>query len=201
MKATDGRELGPAAAPPWNESGIRAGQSDQMSEEALIERAQAGDAEAFGRLVDLHGPSTYRLCYAILRSPTEAEDAAQEAFVRAWRELPRLRDASAWPGWLRRIATRAAIDEWHRRGRRMRIWAGRVDVIAPDHGAAVAARMELEAAFRQLSADDRALLALRFYADLEVPDAAATLGIPLGTAKSRLSRALGKLRIILEQAE
>lgn len=83
----------------------------------------------------------------------------------------------------------------------MRTWAGRIDAIAPDHGAAVAARMEIESAFGQLSADDRALLALRFYADLEVPDAAAALGIPLSTAKSRLSRALGRLRIVLEQGQ
>ena len=182
-----------------NESGLRAGLFEQMSEEALIERARNGDEEAFGRLVEAYGPATYRLCYAIVRSAAEAEDASQEAFVRAWRELPRLRDASAWPGWLRKIATREAIDEGHRRRRGIRTWAGRIDAIAPDHGAAVATRMEIEAAFARLSVDDRALLALRFYADLEVPDAAATLGIPLGTAKSRLSRALGRLRILLEQ--
>jgi hypothetical protein len=93
------------------------------------------------------------------------------------------------------------LTAWHRRRRGMRTWAGRIDAIAPDHGAAVAARLEIEAAFGQLSPEDRALLALRFYADLEVPDAAATLGIPLGTAKSRLSRALGRLRILLEQGQ
>jgi RNA polymerase sigma-70 factor (ECF subfamily) len=60
-------------------------------------------------------------------------------------------------------------------------------------------RLELMAAFDRLSADDRAILALRFYADLEIPDAAAALGIPLGTAKSRLHRALGRLREQLEQ--
>lgn len=158
--------------------------------------ARAGNQGAFGDLVEAHATTTFRLCYAILRSPAEAEDAAQDAFVRAWRDLPKLRDAGSWQAWLRKIAVRTAIDRArsNRRFLAMRSEVRPVDDPAEAYGT----RDEIGRAFMRLAADDRALLVLRFYVDLEVPDIAISMGIPLGTAKSRLHRALGRLRQVLE---
>ena len=158
--------------------------------------AQAGDRDAFAALLDGETTRAYRLARVIVRDELLAQDAVQEASIRAWRDLPRLRDAEKWPQWYRRIAVHAAIDQARRTPRQPP-----VDV-APavgDASEAVAQRDEVSRALRQLAPDERALLALRFAADLEVPDIADALGIPLGTAKSRLHRALAKLRVKLEQ--
>jgi RNA polymerase sigma-70 factor (ECF subfamily) len=162
--------------------------------------ARSGDAAAFARLVHAETPAAYRLALSIVRSPAEAEDAVQEAFLRAWRDIGKLREPELWPAWFRRLTVRSAIDQTRRRPR-VREMDLELAFELPGLEPAVqpADRLELMAAFDRLSADDRAILALRFYADLEIPDAAAALGIPLGTAKSRLHRALGRLRGQLEQ--
>ena len=158
--------------------------------------AQVGSSEAFTRLIEAEAPAALRLCRAILRSEAEAQDATQEAWIRAWRDLPSLRTPGAWPAWFRRITVRAAIDRGRRRAVREvsaeRLLGEAVDAV-DDVSAGVGARDEMRRAFAGLSTDDRAVLALRFYADLEVPDVATALGIPLGTAKSRLHRALARL--------
>jgi len=169
----------------------------QMNEETLVAEARAGSVEAFSRLIDRDGAVCYRLCFAILRSHADAQDAAQATFVKAWRQLPSLRDVSAWSDWLRRIAVRTAIDTARHNRPRM-VWLADSDAAQADPSVALADRMELEAAFVRLSTDDRAVLTLRFYLDLELPQVAAALGVPLGTAKSRLHRALQRLRIALE---
>lgn len=161
-------------------------------------QAQSGDAEAFTRLVAWRGPAIYRLCLTILRSAEDAEDAAQETFVIAWRELPRLRRPGAWPDWVRQIAVRRAI-EVDRQRRRHRRQIEPVSVV-PDGSAVSVDHVMLEAAFSSISVDDRAILALRYYADLDVPRVAVALGIPLGTAKSRLHRALERLKVVVVSA-
>jgi RNA polymerase sigma-70 factor (ECF subfamily) len=167
--------------------------------QGLVSAARDGDRYAFSALVEMEATTAYRLAYAILGSHAEAEDAAQDAFIRAWRDLPTLRDPARWPAWFRRLAVRAALD----RARRVRrhpevaldsIDGGGFDPPATDEIRSLVSRDELMSALAELSADDRAIIALRFAADLEVPDAAAALGIPLGTAKSRLHRALARLR-------
>ncbi len=164
--------------------------------EDLVMAAQVGSTEAFSRLIEIEAPAALRLCRAILRSEVEAEDAIQDAWIRAWRDLPSLRAPGAWPSWFRRITVRAAIDRGRRRSIR-EVSAERLgaaaDVSVDDASVDVDARDEMRRAFDGLSPDDRAVLALRFYADLEVPDVATALGIPLGTAKSRLHRALARL--------
>lgn len=165
----------------------------------LVLAARGGDQQAFARLVDAEGPGAFRLALAILGSEPDAQEAAQDAFMDAWRDLPRLRDPSRWSAWFRRLTVRAALDRARRHRRIAEIpLDGEVEPAAADASTAVVQRDELLRAFRLLPADDRALLALRFFADLEVPDVAAALGIPLGTAKSRLHRALGRLRTVLE---
>ncbi len=158
--------------------------------------AQVGSTEAFSRLIEAEAPAALRLCRAILRTETEAEDASQEAWIRAWRDLPSLRTPGAWPSWFRRITVRAAIDRARRRSIREVSATGlepQATAVVDDAAVGAGERDEMRRAFDGLSADDRAVLALRFYADLEVPGVAAALGIPLGTAKSRLHRALARL--------
>ncbi len=158
--------------------------------------ARSGDVQAFGELVEAESASTFRLCLVMLGSEADARDAAQEAFIRAWRDLPKLRDTRTWGAWLRRVTVRAALDQARRVRRLPEIRPGLPSVV-PDPAVRFAERDEMAHAFGRLSIDDRAVLALRFYADLEVPDVAAALGIPLGKANSRLSRALNRLRDVL----
>ena len=157
--------------------------------------ARSGDQVAFARLVDLEGPRAYRLARAILGSSQDAEEAVQEAFLHAWRELPRLRDIASWPAWFRRITVRAAIDRGRRRPRVREIDLGTFEPSdASQANLEVEARADVARALRSLAPEDRALLTLRFLDDLEVPDVAAALGVPAGTVKSRLSRLLERLR-------
>jgi RNA polymerase sigma-70 factor (ECF subfamily) len=163
--------------------------------EELVVAARSGDQGAFAALVDAEGPAAYRLARAILGSSRDAEEAVQDAFVHAWRELPRLREPARWPAWFRRITVRAAIDRGRRRSRVREIDLGSVEPPAQlDASGAVADRDDVERALHGLPADDRALLVLRFLADLEVDDVAQALGIPSGTVKSRLSRLIARLR-------
>jgi RNA polymerase sigma factor (sigma-70 family) len=172
------------------------------NQQDLVIAAQAGDRDAFMDLVRLETPEAYRLSLAILRHPFDAEDALQEAFVRAWRELPKLRDVARWPAWFRRIAVNAAIDTGRRKKAIRIVPLGfHEPPPAADSSAGLGERDEVGRAMANLDANDRALLALRFGHDLELPDAAAALGIPLGTAKSRLHRALGRMRKELEKVD
>jgi len=165
----------------------------------LVSAARAGDGDAFMELVRIETPEAFRLTLAILRNPADAEDALQEAFVHAWRELPSLRDADRWSAWLRRLVVTAAMDVGRRKKTSRIVPLGLHEPPpAPESSAGLAERDEIMRAMCYLDADDRALLALRYVHDLELPDVAATLGIPLGTAKSRLHRALARIRKQLE---
>ena len=166
----------------------------------LLLDARSGDATAFASLVHAETPAAYRLALSIVRSPAEAEDAVQEAFLRAWRDIRSLRDVELWPAWFRRITVRAALDQARRRNRVREVDLDlAADVPGLEPSVHPADRLELIAAFDRLAPDDRAILALRFFADLELPAVAAALGIPLGTAKSRLHRAVGRLRAQMRQ--
>lgn len=161
--------------------------------DALVEEAKAGNREAFGDLLRMEVGTAFRVARVIVRTDAAAQDAVQEACIRAWRDLPRLRDSSRWAGWFRQVVVRSAIDEARRDGRARR--PGPIlDPVTPDAADALARRDLVARALAGLGPDERALLALRFVADLEVPDLARTLGIPEGTAKSRLHRSLAKLR-------
>jgi RNA polymerase sigma factor (sigma-70 family) len=168
----------------------------------LVIAARAGDGDAFMDLVQLETPDAFRLSLAIMRHYFDAEDALQEAFVRAWRELPRLHDPERWQAWFRRIVVSSAIDTGRRKNARRIVPLGYHEPPpAADGSIGLAARDEVTRAMGHLDANDRALLALRFGHDLELPDVAVALGIPLGTAKSRLHRALGRMRKELESVD
>ena len=169
---------------------------ERAVERELVLAARLGDEVAFAQLIEAEAPRTYRAVLAVVRSPEDAQEVMQDASIRAWRQLRGLREADSWPGWFRRIAVRQAIDRAGRESRtRLReISLDSAEVEAghdPSSGWAESAAVM--AALQLLAREDRALLGLRFGADLAVPDVAAALGIPLGTAKSRLHRALGRL--------
>jgi RNA polymerase sigma-70 factor (ECF subfamily) len=166
----------------------------------LVERARRGDHDAFAELA---GAAISRLdsaAWLILRDPEQAKDAVQNALVRAWRDLPALRDPDRFDPWLHRLLVRACIDE-ARRVRRHRVDVELLDLnqsAVADHVSAVADRDELERGFLRLEPLQRSLIVLHHYLDLPLPEVAAILGIPLGTAKSRLHRGLQQMRAAID---
>jgi RNA polymerase sigma factor (sigma-70 family) len=165
----------------------------------LVEAAQRGDHEAFEVLAAAAGDRLFAIARLILRDRDGAEDAVQEALVHAWRELPQLRDPDRFAAWLHRLVVNACADQ----GRRQRRWSANVRMIRDepetDDGArSLADRDQLERGFRRLKPEQRAVVVLHFYLGLPVPEVAETLGIPVGTAKSRLHYAIEALRAALE---
>jgi RNA polymerase sigma-70 factor (ECF subfamily) len=165
----------------------------------LVKRARRGDREAFGQLAASEIDRLLTIARLVLRDPDLAEDAVQEALVRCWRQLPKLRDVERFDGWLYRILIRTASDEV---GRRRRFEASVQPLTdeprVADSAADLADRDELERGFRRLSIDHRAVLVLHYFVGLPLPEVAAALGIPSGTAKSRYHYAMSALRASLE---
>lgn len=176
---------------------IQAGRRGDLR--AVVEQAQRGDIDAFTRLVSAHAPQLHRLAAAIV-GPDDAADATQEALLRAWRELPKLRDVDRFDPWLRRILVNCCRK--FLRGRTRRIRPLSLDPAqghdAPDPEAPiesqVADQSALDAVFEQLSPEQRALVSLHYTLDLSIRESAEALGIRPGTAKSRLNKALATLR-------
>jgi RNA polymerase sigma-70 factor (ECF subfamily) len=173
-----------------------------VDQRELVERAARGDKDAFGALVHGSIAQLEAVARLVLRDPEAARDAVQEAYIRAWRDLRGLRDPDRFDAWLTRLTINACHDVIRTRRRR----PIEVDLapIAPpaiaDETAAVADRDELELGFTKLGTDQRAVLVLHYYLGLSVPAVAETLGIPLGTAQSRLGRALAALRVAIGDA-
>jgi len=169
----------------------------------LVERAMQGEQEAFASLAADHVDACYRLAYRILRDPHRAQDATQQALLGAWRDLPTLRDATRFEAWLHRLVVHACYAE----ARSDRRWVARVRVIPqdialePDVARSVAARDELEGAFRRLTPEQRAIVVLHHHLGYPLTEIAATLGIPDGTARSRLHHAVRQLRAVLGDEE
>jgi RNA polymerase sigma-70 factor (ECF subfamily) len=166
----------------------------------LVERARQGDHEAFAELARAALPRLDATERLLLRNVDWAKDAVQETLVRAWRDLPSLRDPDRFDAWLYRLLVRASTDE-ARRHRRRRLEVELTPIHHPaiaDSALSVAERDALERGFRRLDPEQRALIVLHHYLDLPLPEVAETLRIPLGTAKSRLHRALSAMRASLE---
>jgi RNA polymerase sigma-70 factor (ECF subfamily) len=166
----------------------------------LVDRARRGDHDAFAALA---GATIGRLDAAarlILHDPDQAKDAVQETLVRAWRDLPTLRSADRFDAWLHRLLYRACIDEARRlRRHRFDVDLTPIDIAAAgDHASSTADRDELDRGFDRLEPEARALIVLHHYLDMPLPEVAFALGIPLGTAKSRLHRALRLMRAALD---
>lgn len=165
-----------------------------------MERAQHGDTKAFETLAREVGGQLVAVAFRILRDLPAAEDAVQQTLVTAWRQLPGLRDPERFEAWLYRILVRACAAESRRFGR----WRADVRDVSPDAPAdsselgRVADRDELKRGFRRLTPDQRAVIVLRYWRDLQQEEIAETLDIPLGTVKSRLHHATAALRAALD---
>ena len=166
----------------------------------LVERARQGDASAFGALVDLDLDRCVAIAHRITRDHGLAEDAAQQAFILAWRELPRLRDSERYEVWLHRLLVTACYKELRRlRGWRDRIVPLTLDGAGPATDAIRAAddRDALDRAFARLSPDRRAIFVLHHHAGLPLAEVAEIVGLPIGTVKSRLHYSVDTLRAAL----
>ena len=166
----------------------------------IVDRAKRGDEEAFDALARLVGDRCMAIASRILRDVDLAEDAVQAALIVAWRDLRTLRDSSRFEPWLHRILTRECYAEARRRKR----WSGEIRLLPVDRPVeadellSVNDRDQLERAFRRLTLEQRAVLVFHHYLDLTLVEVADRLGIPLGTAKSRLHFATAALRASLE---
>ena len=166
----------------------------------LVEQARRGDHDAFAALAATAISRLDAAARLILRDPDLARDAVQETLVRSWRDLPGLRDPDRFEPWLHRLLVHACLDQARARRRH------RFDVelrpihepAAPDDLAVLTLRDELERGFRRLEPEQRAVIVLHYYLGLPLSEAAAALGLPLGTTKSRLSRALQAMRAALD---
>jgi RNA polymerase sigma-70 factor (ECF subfamily) len=169
----------------------------------LVERAQRGDRDAFASIAASSVDRCYALAYRILRDPHRAQDATQQALLGAWRDLPTLRDVDRFDAWLHRLVVHACYVE----ARGERRWTAKVRVLStapsttPDIARAIAQRDELEGAFRQLSPEHRAVVVLHHHLGYQLTEIAVTLGIPSGTARSRLHAAVRQLREALGEGE
>jgi len=165
-----------------------------------VDRAKLGDEEAFDALARTVGDRCMVIASRILRDRDLAQDAVQAALIQAWRDLRFLRDNDRFEPWLHRILTNECYAE-ARRGsrRRAEIRVLRLPTqVEPVDILTVNDRDQLERAFRRLTLEQRAVLVFHYYVGLPVPEVADRLGIPLGTAKSRLHHATAALRASLE---
>ena len=167
----------------------------------IVVQAMGGDREAFGVLVGLTSDRLYAVATRILRDSHLAEDAVQSALVAAWRQLPTLRDPDRFDAWVRRLLVHACYAEAPRNRR----WTATVRLIPVDRADdaddmdSIATRDELEQAFRRLPLDQRAVFVLHHHVGLPLVAVAETLGIPDGTARSRLHYATRALRAAFEE--
>jgi RNA polymerase sigma-70 factor (ECF subfamily) len=169
----------------------------EENEIELITRAQQGDRRAFGQLVRRHREGVVNVVYRMYGDANLAEDAAQEAFIRAWQNLPSYRPRSPFRNWVYRIATNAALDALRREREAVDIDA--LALASSDNGPeAVVEGAERGERVRQavlaLPPASRAVLVLREYEGLSYREIAETLGIPMGTVMSRLNYARNRLR-------
>jgi RNA polymerase sigma-70 factor (ECF subfamily) len=166
----------------------------------LVIRAQRGDQGAYTMVAGEIADRFLAVARRILRDLDLAEDATQQALIAIWQDLPQLRDPARFEAWAYRLLVNACYTE----GRRQRRWAPNIRLLQAEEPAAgddltsVIDRDQLEAGFRRLPLDHRAVVVLHHYLDLPLERVADVLGIPVGTAHSRLHYAMRGLRAALE---
>ena len=166
----------------------------------LVVRAQRGDKAAYARIATEIADRHLAVARRILRDLDLAEDATQQALLSVWQDLPQLRDPARFEAWSYRLLVRACYSE----SRKQRRWAPNLRIISSDESIAdddlssVVDRDQLERGFRRLSIDHRAVVVLHHYLDLPLDRVAEILGIPVGTAHSRLHHAMRGLRAALD---
>jgi RNA polymerase sigma-70 factor, ECF subfamily len=182
----------------WARSSVR---QTVVAQRAAEHGGESERAAAFRRLSDARLHESYRLANAILGDPDESQDAVHDAVIAAWRYWPTLRDPAKFDAWFGRIVVNTCRNRLSKFGRRRTSdLAERPDPGVQDRSAQVHDREQLERGLAQLKPDDRVLLALRYYRDLHLEDIAELLDVPVGTVKSRLSRAHQRLRATLDAA-
>lgn len=176
-----------------------------MDDGAVIAAVRAGDADAFGVIVERYQQVAFRVAYLIVRDAPAAEDVCQEGFIRAYRQLGQFRSGEPFRPWLLRIVTNLALNDVRARGRRQGLFMRLVpsqERVEPGPAAAVEERERrvlLLEAIEELPVDDRVVLYLRHFLDLPEREIAEAIGKRPGTVKSRLSRARGRLREVVER--
>lgn len=174
-----------------------------MNEILLISRARTGDREAFGGLVEQYRDNVYRLAYRMCGNAYDADEAAQEAFVAAWRALPNFRGDAKFSTWLYRLTTNAAIDVMRREKRHQTVGDGEMIDVADDADSPqeTVERTEQQEAVQKalstLSEEYREILLLRYMEELDYSEIAEVLQLPSGTVKSRINRAKAALKAAL----
>lgn len=173
-----------------------------LEDSQLVEHARRGDANAYEELVRRHQDIAFRAAYLVAGNASEAEEAAQEGFIKAYYALDRFRPGAPFRPWLLRIVTNEARNRRRSAGRRARLVL-QVAGVRPSDDAAPSPEattldsenhQELLAALEELTERDRLVIAYRYFFDMSEAEMADALACPAGTVKSRLSRALGKLR-------
>ena len=166
----------------------------------LVVRASHGDRDAFASLVSETAERFLDVSRRILRDLDLAEDATQQALLAIWRNLPQLRDPARFDAWSYRLLVRECYAE----GKARRRWAPNIRLLpagepaAPDELRGIADRDQLEAGFRALTVAHRTIVVLHYYLDIPIERVAEILGIPVGTAHSRLHYAMRAMRAALE---
>jgi RNA polymerase sigma factor (sigma-70 family) len=171
-----------------------------VDQRGLVERARGGDHDAFAELARAAVVRLDQAARLILRDPELARDAVQEALIRAWRDLPKLRDPDRFDAWLHRLTVNSCLDQTRRRRRRL-VEVELTPIHAPstsDTTRAHADRDQVDRVLRQLDERGRAIVVLHYYVGMPLTDVAATLAIPIGTVKSRLHRALTEMRVAID---
>jgi RNA polymerase sigma-70 factor, ECF subfamily len=170
-----------------------------VDQRGLVKRARGGDHDAFAELARAAVVRLDQAARLILRDPELARDAVQESLIRAWRDLPKLRDPDRFDAWLHRLTVNACIDQTRHRRRRP-IEVELTPIHAPavsDMSGELAERDHVDAVLRRLDEKGRAIVVLHYYLGMPLTEVAATLGLPVGTVKSRLHRALEDMRFAL----
>lgn len=174
-----------------------------LDETELIERTKRGDADAYDALVHAYQGIAFRTAYLITGSAADAEEAAQDGFVKAYRAIGRFRSGEPFRPWLLRIVANEARNRRRSAGRRAHLALraaaevqGSGDAVPSPEDSALAdeRRADLLAAVDSLGEEHRLVIACRYFLDLSEEETAAALGVRAGTVKSRLSRALDRLR-------
>ena len=167
----------------------------------LVIRAQQGDRAAFAELAVAIGDRLHAVAHRMLRDVGLAEDASQQTLLKAWQELPRLREPERVEAWTYRLLVNVCHAEWRRRKRSIAALPDLDSVpepISQDEMAIVIDRDQLERGYSRLSMDHRAVVVLHYYLDMPVAQIAETLGVGEGTVKSRLYHAMRGLRAALD---
>jgi RNA polymerase sigma-70 factor (ECF subfamily) len=167
-----------------------------VNQRGLVERAREGDHDAFTELVDVSIVRLDAAARLVLRDPELARDAVQDTLIRVWRDLPGLRDPDRFDAWLHRLLINACLDLTRRRRRRpIEVDLTPIDMPStPDLAGDLANRELLDDALRRLEPRHRAVVVMHFFLGMPLHEVAASLSIPVGTAKSRLHYSLAALR-------